>query len=114
MCLDLLRAISRNPGDAQLVFDSLHDVATQAPAVLAQVGKLRNAVAQPPEALEREARRFTQRLALVGQACLMLQHASADASAAFIGSRFDPDWGPVTGISSGTSNPGALLRAAWA
>ncbi len=113
MCLDVLRALSRNPGDAQLVFDRLRDVATQAPAVMSQLNRLRDAIARPPDALEREARRFTQRLALVSQACLMLQHASADASAAFIGSRFDPDWGPVAGVSSGTSNPAALLRAAW-
>jgi putative acyl-CoA dehydrogenase len=114
MCLDLLRAISRNPGDADLVLDHLQDVATQAPTVLSQVKKLRDAIARPADALEREARRFTQRLALVSQACLMLRHASAEASAAFIGSRFDPDWGPVAGISSGTGNPAALLRAAWA
>ena len=114
MCLDLLRAIARHPDEAQLVFDLLRDVATQAPVVLAQLDKLREAVAQPPDALEREARRFTQRLALVSQACLMLQHASGDASAAFIGSRFDPEWGPVVGVSSGTSQPAALLRAAWA
>ena len=44
----------------------------------------------------------------------VLQHASADASSAFIGSRFDPDWGPVTGITSGSHDPAALLRAAWA
>jgi hypothetical protein len=56
----------------------------------------------------------TQRLALVSQACLMLRHASADESAAFVGSRFDPDWGPVAGVGSCTSNPAALLRAAWA
>ena len=114
MCLDVLRAISRNPDDAHLVLDHLQGVATQAPTVLAQVQKLRDAIQLPPETLEREARRFTQRLALVTQACLMLQHASADASAAFIGSRFDPDWGPVTGITAGTTDPGALLRAAWA
>jgi putative acyl-CoA dehydrogenase len=114
MCLDVLRAISRNPGDAHLLFDRLRDVATQSPTVLAQVDKLREAITRPADLLEREARRFTQRLALVAQACLMLQHASADASAAFIGSRFDPDWGPVTGISAGTSDPAALLRAAWA
>ena len=95
MCLDVLRAVSRNPSDAHLVFDRLRDMATQAPTVLSQLDKLRDQIAQPPESLEREARRFTQRLAVVSQACLMLQHASADASAAFIGSRFDPDWGPV-------------------
>ena len=114
MCLDVLRALSRNPDDAHLVLDHLQDVASQAPVVLVQVQQLRDAMAQPPEALERQARRFTQRLALTTQACLMLQHASADASAAFIGSRFDPDWGPVTGITAGTADPAALLRAAWA
>src|SRR5678815_1836403 len=113
MCLDVLRALSRNPDDAHLMLDHLQEVATQAPRVLAQLSKLRDAIAQPPEVLEREARRFTQRLALVSQACLMLRHASADASDAFICSRFDPDWGPVTGVSSGTSNPAALLREAW-
>ncbi len=114
MCLDVLRAVSRNPDDAHLVLDHLQYVATQAPVVLAQVQKLRDAIRQAPDALEPQARRFTQRLALVTQACLMLQHASADASAAFISSRFDPDWGPVAGISAGTANPAALLDAAWA
>ena len=113
MCLDVLRAVSRNPDDAHLVLDHLQDVATQAPTVLAQVHKLRDALTLPPETLEREARRFTQRLALVTQACLMLQHASSEASSAFIGSRFDPDWGPVMGITAGTADPAALLRAAW-
>jgi putative acyl-CoA dehydrogenase len=31
MCLDLLRAMSRNPGDADLVLDHLQDVATRPP-----------------------------------------------------------------------------------
>ena len=114
MCLDVLRAVSRNPVDAHLVLDHLQGVATQDAVVMAQLQKLRDAIQQPPETLEREARRFTQRLALVTQACLMLQHASAEASAAFIGSRFDPDWGPVMGITAGTADPAALLRAAWA
>ena len=113
MCLDVLRAVSRNPDDAHLVLDHLQGVATQDTVVRAQLHKLRDALQQPPATLERQARRFTQRLALVTQACLMLQHASAEASAAFIGSRFDPDWGPVMGITAGTADPAALLRAAW-
>jgi putative acyl-CoA dehydrogenase len=113
MCLDVLRAISRNPDDAHLVLDHLQDVATQAPALLAQVQKLRTALQLPPAALERQARRFTQKLALTTQACLMLQHASDEAASAFIASRFDPDWGPVTGITSGSHDPAALLSAAW-
>jgi len=113
MSLDVLRAVSRNPDDAHRVLDHLHDVASQEPRVRAQAQALRDALQLPAAELERQARRFTQRLALTAQACLMLQHASTEACAAFIGSRFDPDWGPVAGISAGTDNPAALLRAAW-
>ena len=114
MCLDVLRAVSRNPDDAHLLLDHLQDIATQAPPLLAQVQQLRAALQLPPETLEPQARRFTQRLALTAQGCLMLQHASTAAASAFIGSRFDPDWGPVMGITSGSHDPAALLRAAWA
>ncbi len=113
MCLDVLRAVSRNPDDAHLLLDHLQDIATQAPPLLAQVQQLRAALQLPPETLERQARRFSQRLALTAQGCLMLQHASTEAASAFIGSRFDPDWGPVMGITSGSHDPAALLRAAW-
>ena len=116
MCLDVLRAIARNPVDAQRVLEHLAGIAAQAQAraVAAQVDWLQRAMQQSPEALEPQARRFTQKLVLAAQACLMLQHASGEASAAFVGSRFDPDWGPVTGIGAGTSKPAALLDAAWA
>ena len=60
-----------------------------------------------------DAHRFTQRLAVTVQATLMLQHAGSDSASAFIGSRFDPDWGPVAGVACGSSDPAALLRNAW-
>ncbi|MDM0090972.1 MULTISPECIES: acyl-CoA dehydrogenase family protein [unclassified Variovorax] len=113
MCLDVLRAVSRNPDDVQLVLEQLQGIAAGEPRLLAELEALRRMVQLPPQELERQARRFTQRLVRATQASLMLQHASADASAAFLSSRFDPDWGPVTGISAGTGDPGALVRAAW-
>ncbi|MET3178223.1 UNVERIFIED_ORG: putative acyl-CoA dehydrogenase [Variovorax guangxiensis] len=113
MCLDVLRAVSRNPDDAHLVLDHLQEVATGEPRVLDALQAVRRMTQLPPQELEQQARRFTQRLVLAAQACLMLEHASAEESAAFLSSRFDPDWGPVTGISAGTSDPAALLRAAW-
>ncbi|MDM0113913.1 acyl-CoA dehydrogenase family protein [Variovorax sp. J22R133] len=113
MCLDVLRAISRNPDDAMLVLARLGEIAAHEPRVLAQVQSLRDALQLPPDALERQARRFTQRLALTVQACLMLQYAEGDRAQAFINSRFDPEWGAVGGITSGTANPAAILRAAW-
>ena len=113
MCLDVLRAVSRNPDDVQLVLDQLADIAAGEPRVLTQLQQVRSAFQHPPAELEREARRLTQKLALCVQAGLMLQHASPLASAAFIGSRFDADWGPVVGVSAGTEDVAALLREAW-
>ena len=113
MCLDVLRAIARNPDDAHLLLDHLREVGSEEAVLRAQVDKLREAVTQPPQELEREARRFTQRLATTVQATLMLQHAGSDSASAFIGSRFDPDWGPVAGVACGSSDPAALLRNAW-
>ncbi|MES2532780.1 MAG: acyl-CoA dehydrogenase family protein [Pseudomonadota bacterium] len=113
MCLDVLRAIARNPDDARLVFGELQQIASQDARVLAQLQQLSRMADLPPAELERQARRFTQKLALTTQACLMLAHASAEAADAFIASRFDSDWGAVGGITSGTANPAALLRAAW-
>lgn len=114
MCLDLLRAIARDPEHAHLIFDDLLQTATQDRTLAAQLQGLRDMVQLPPETLERQGRRFTQKLALVLQACLMLRHASAEAAGAFIASRFDPDWGPVTGASCGTDHAAGLLQAAWA
>ncbi|MBS3020816.1 putative acyl-CoA dehydrogenase AidB [Comamonas sp. PE63] len=113
MCLDVLRAIARNPDDAHLLLDHLQQVGAEEAVLRTQVDKLRQAIMLPPQDLEREARRFTQRLALTVQATLMLQHAGNDSAAAFLGSRFDPDWGPVAGVACGSSDPAALLRNAW-
>ena len=44
----------------------------------------------------------------------MLRHGAGGMADAFIASRFDPEWGPVTGITAGTSDPAALLRLVWA
>ncbi|MGB3071510.1 MAG: acyl-CoA dehydrogenase family protein [Ottowia sp.] len=113
MCLDVLRAVSRNPGDAQLVLDHLADVAAGEPAVLSKIRALRETLLRPGADLERQARRITQQLALCVQAALMLQHASPAAAAAFISSRFDPDWGVVVGVSAGTQDIPALLAETW-
>ncbi len=113
MCLDVLRAIARNPDDAHLLLDHLQQVGAEETVLRTQVDKLRQAIMLPPQDLEREARRFTQRLALTVQATLMLQHAGNDSAAAFLGSRFDPDWGPMAGVACGSSDPTALLRNAW-
>jgi len=113
MCLDMLRAIARAPEDAQRVLAHLRDIVADEPVVRAKVEQLHKRLFQTTTDTEREARRLTQTLALCVQAGLMLQHASAQTAAAFIQSRFDPDWGTVFGIGANTTDLTRLLRDAW-
>ncbi|KKW68668.1 acyl-CoA dehydrogenase [Lampropedia cohaerens] len=113
MCLDVLRAASRNPQDVQQVLAHLLDVAADEPRLRRQLQRLVDTFQRPPAELEPLARRITQQLALCVQAALLLQHGSASATSAFIASRFDADWGPVVGVTAGTQQVQALLQENW-
>lgn len=59
MCLDVLRAIARNPDDAHLLLDHLQQAGAEEAVLRTQVDKLRQAIMLAPQDLEREARHFT-------------------------------------------------------
>jgi len=113
MCLDVLRAVSRAPEDAQCVLAHLMDVVVDQAVVRKKLARLRATLFKPEAQTERDARRLTQTLALCAQASLMLQHASPAAAHAFIQSRFDPDWGAVLGLAASGTDAAGLLRDAW-
>jgi len=89
MCLDVPRATSRNPATPSWCWTTCRS----GHASSARAGADEQAARCHPPAARcagRQARRLTQRLALVSQACLMLRHVGADKSAAFVESRFHP------------------------
>ena len=61
MCPDVLRAISRKPGDFAAVLACLQALGGGDARVAASLRKLQDALALPPEVREAEARRFTTR-----------------------------------------------------
>jgi putative acyl-CoA dehydrogenase len=98
MCLDVLRAIAREPEAAQALFADLADAAAGEPRLLAMLQSLRGLLAQPPEQLEALARVLAQRLVLAAQAALLRRHAPAAVADAFIATRLgDADAGRVVG-----------------
>jgi len=113
MCLDVLRAIGRNPDDYLRVLDQMSAVGAGEPRIQASVAALRAALRLPEDEQQAEARRTTARLVLTAQACLMLQHADAATAGAFLASRFDPEWGAVMGISAGGGDAARILERAW-
>ena len=65
--------------------------------IRAEIRGLQAMLAEPPEVLEGLGRRFTERLAVVAQACLLRQHAPNFVADAFVQTRLDPQWGRVVG-----------------
>ncbi len=118
MCLDVLRALAREPEAAALL---LHDLQQQAAgdaplhaAVHALAQGLQRALRQAPDAMEVQARHWVQQLVLVAQACLLRRHAPAAVADAFIATRCGPcASGGVLGASpvQGLDSAAILQRA---
>jgi putative acyl-CoA dehydrogenase len=113
ICLDVLRAMAREPGTVE--------------ALLGEIGRARGADARldrhvraleeerpDPGAVELAARRFVERLALALQASLLVRHAAPAVADAFIASRLEGDRGSVYGTLGGGVDVDAVLRAAAA
>jgi putative acyl-CoA dehydrogenase len=90
--LDVLRAMAREPESVQAFFAEV-EVADDA-RITAAVSDLRKDLA---EADEVTARRLVERLALVLQGSLLVRHAPAAVSDAFLTSRLQGDWGNAFG-----------------
>jgi len=113
MCLDVLRAVERDPEDfarmlAQLEQDAQAHAGLR--ALVASLRDYRNGAGAPQEML---ARRFTQRLVLAVQGVLMLSHAGAASAEAFLASRIDAECGRVYGTLSTAAVQREILDRAW-
>ncbi|MGU7769532.1 acyl-CoA dehydrogenase family protein [Burkholderia sp. MR1-5-21] len=98
MCLDVLRAVSREPDAAAALLGELNEAAAGEPRLRAALDTLRAMLAAPPDMLEASGRLFAQRLVLAAQACLLRRDAPAAVADAFIATRLaEPAWGRIAG-----------------
>ncbi len=109
MCLDVLRAISREPDGAQLLLQDLIDTAAGEPALLQQAQSLARRLSGPPDQLETQARRLVQDLVLLAQACLLRRHAPPAMADGFIATRLGAQQGAMV---AGAFDPAGLDIAA--
>nr|WP_314627833.1 isovaleryl-CoA dehydrogenase [uncultured Noviherbaspirillum sp.] len=114
MCLDVLRAIGRDPEGALLLLRDLQDAAAGHAGLLALLNGLQRDLRAAPEEQEALARRIVQRLALAAQAALMLRHAPQDVAEAFAASRLDGEAGRVYGTMAAPALQQRILDRAWA
>ncbi|SED92226.1 putative acyl-CoA dehydrogenase [Streptomyces sp. Ag109_O5-10] len=107
--LDVLRALSREPGAADALFGELA-LARGADARLdATVTRLQNELAETDQV---GARRLVERMALALQASLLVRYAPAAVADAFCATRLGGDWGHAFGtLPAGTGFDAILERA---
>ena len=96
MCLDVLRAIAREPEAVQALLDAWAEDGAGEPRIAAELQALRALLATPPDQAEALGRVLVARMVVLAQACLLRRHAPACMADGFIATRLGQD-----GASSG-------------
>jgi len=98
MCLDVLRALAREPETAHALLAEWATAAQDEPRIGAALHGLQALLATPPDEIEALGRVLVQRLVLLAQACLLRQQTPAAVADAFIATRLgDAGAGRVVG-----------------
>ncbi len=115
MCLDVMRAIGREPEGFFAILDELARDAAGEPRLVAEVQALRELVTTtPPAELEALGRRLAERLVLAAMAVLLHRDAPPAVAQAFVATRLDARWGRVAGgIDTRGLDVEALLQRAF-
>lgn len=107
--LDVLRALSREPGTAEALFSEFA-LARGADARLdAAVTRLRNRLS---EASQTTARRLVEEMALTLQASLLVRYAPPTVADAFCATRLGGDWGYAFGTLPEGAGLGSIVKRA--
>lgn len=87
MCLDVLRALGRDPEALALLLEHLAEAGGDEPHLQSELHALRALLHRPEAELQALARLLVQRLVLAVQACLLHRHAPACVADAFLATR---------------------------
>ena len=116
MCLDVLRAIGREPAGWELLLDDLVDRCGGDLRLMPALDAMRRlwpSMAADAKQVESSARRVAQELVLLVQAGLLLAHAPSYVAEGFIASRFGAGWGRVFGSLPDGVEHRAIIERAW-
>ena len=108
-CLDVLRAMARNPSAVEAFFAEVGEAAGAEPRVDAAAGKLREELTDL-EAIESRARRVVERMALVLQASLLVRYGDPAVADAFCASRLAGDAGLAFGTLPAGTDFGRIIE----
>ena len=111
ICLDVLRAIQRDPGCFEVFAAEVRDGAGGDVDILAKLGEIEGMLADPVS-LEPRARRLTEDLALVLQASLLRRHAPQPIADAFVQARLRGSNGVAYGTLAAGVDQDLLIERA--
>ena len=115
MCLDVLRAIQREPESIELLFQDLASTAMQDETLQNELQNLFKLFQQSPEDLQFMGRSLVSRLVILAQAVLLKRHAPDFVAHGFIQSRYRAFHGQVVGmLNSRDVDVEQLLQRAFA
>lgn len=100
MCLDVLRAIGREPESIEILFQDLAATAMQDEILKQELQTLFKLFQQPADELQFMGRSLVSRLTLLAQAVLLQRHAPEFIFNAFIQTRYSKFHGRVVGMMS--------------
>ena len=108
ICLDVLRAIARDPDSAEAYFAEVALAEGAEPRLDAFAAKLRDDL---PAAIgaEAEARRLVERMALALQGSLLVRSGDPAVAAAFVASRLEGDRGLAFGTLPAGTDFGRII-----
>jgi putative acyl-CoA dehydrogenase len=98
MCLDMLRAIQRDPESLEVLFKDLASTAMRDETLKDELQSLLKLLQQSPEDLQFIGRSLVSRLVILAQAVLLKRHAPDYVAEGFIQSRYSSFHGRVVGI----------------
>ena len=110
--LDLLRAIGRNPESLDAYLQNLAPAAGCDEAFDTQLRDVLNALAQNPAQAPARARWLAEKMVLLLQAAVLVQHAPAYVADAFIATRLRQSEGTYGVVDLGAQDVGAILERA--
>jgi putative acyl-CoA dehydrogenase len=112
ICLDVLRALSREPRSLEAVLAELERARGGDKRLDAHLDKLGQELSRK-DAAEARSRRLVEMLALALQASLLVRHAPSAVADAFCATRIAGDWGRTFGALPDSADVAAILERSF-
>jgi putative acyl-CoA dehydrogenase len=109
-CLDVLRAMVKNPASVEAFFAEVEAAGGAEPRLDAFVKETRAEIPGDIETVESRARRIVERMALALQASLLVRYGDEAVADAFCASRLSGDWGNAFGTLPSGANFNSIIE----